>query len=639
MKTKSIATIILVLAAAAWTGCTQENPVVPGEQVPEEQHTTVQFTATLEGKGGEATKALSSDGTATWAVDEEIAVYYQKSDDTYDTATATVTSVTDGKATIKATLSDAKDGGSATLVYPASLHNGTGGIDKDQILGSQYGTISGDKGISKFYDAAIGDCTISVEGNNAFVNGKVEMHNQLCICKFILNYIYEQESSTITQIGDALSKVFYVTCGDAQYAITSAYADESSSSGGSIGGSVSTGGGTTTTRGFKRGDEIYVAMFPYVGTITCTLPNKTFSPTRQYTTTTKSAVTLKSGQFYTNMSLNLIAGTPQTSAGISTYITGTLTETLTIPDGQEITLANVSINTSSGPGINCQGSATINLVGTNSVTADEDGMPGIYSGPSGSTLTIRGDGSLTAVSTNDGAGIGSGIQLTSYDNCGNIIISGGTISATGAYGGAGIGCGYNAKCGNISISGGVVSAKGNMSASIGSSHGNASVCGDISISGGTVTASKSGSEGAGIGCGPLGRCGDITISGGTVISTGSSGAGIGCANTSSVCGRILINGGSVTAKGTGGAAGIGGGVNNDKFTSIEITSGITKVVATTATPDYAEVIGKGYNDNGSGTVTIDGVENPSAGTSLTHLYWNISTITNTNDTWTLTPKS
>ncbi len=64
--------MILVLAAAVWTGCTQENPVVT-----EEQHTTVQFTATLEGKGGEGTKALSSDGTATWAVDEEIALYYQ----------------------------------------------------------------------------------------------------------------------------------------------------------------------------------------------------------------------------------------------------------------------------------------------------------------------------------------------------------------------------------------------------------------------------------------------------------------------------------------------------------------------------------------------------------------------------------
>lgn len=61
---------------------------------------------------------------------------------------------------------------------------------------------------------------------------------------------------------------------------------------------------------------------------------------------------------------------------------------------------------------------------------------------SGKTLTISGSGSLTATGKgrDDGFG-GAGIGGSLNDNAGNVVITGGTITATGGYGAAGIGGG------------------------------------------------------------------------------------------------------------------------------------------------------------------------------------------------------
>lgn len=67
---------------------------------------------------------------------------------------------------------------------------------------------------------------------------------------------------------------------------------------------------------------------------------------------------------------------------------------------------------------------------------------------------------------------------------------------------------------------------GSSSASIGG--GNSGSCGNIIINGGTVTATAVSSSGVGIGCGYRGSGGTITINGGVVTTTAvSSGAGIG----------------------------------------------------------------------------------------------------------------
>ena len=191
---------------------------------------------------------------------------------------------------------------------------------------------------------------------------------------------------------------------------------------------------------------------------------------------------------------------------------------ITIADKATVTLDGVNINSTNSAGITCEGGATIILSGTNAVTGAQN-YPGIQAGSTGTTLTIQGDGSLTATGGSSGAGIGGGYQIA----CGNITISGGTVTATGKANGAGIGSGQNASCGNITISGGTVTATGGFAgAGIGSGYGSGAMCGDITITSGvtSVTATK-GSGSGGNAANSIGKgggtssCGTVTI-GGTV---------------------------------------------------------------------------------------------------------------------------
>ena len=205
-------------------------------------------------------------------------------------------------------------------------------------------------------------------------------------------------------------------------------------------------------------------------------------------------------------------------------LTGSTSGTVMVADGAKVTLSGVTIT----GGIVCNGSATITLDGTNSVTGSSY-KAGIQAGGSGTTLTINGDGSLTVTggsgyNTYQGsAGIGAsyGASSSSKSICGNITINGGTINATGGYGAAGIGAGgpYS-ECGNILITGGTVTATGGSNAAgIGTGCGNSSgikssKCGNITITCGTISATKSGSGAShSIGIGKYGTCGTVTIGG------------------------------------------------------------------------------------------------------------------------------
>ena len=151
-------------------------------------------------------------------------------------------------------------------------------------------------------------------------------------------------------------------------------------------------------------------------------------------------------------------------------LTGSIRHTVTIADGANITLNNATISGS----IVCKGSATITLVGTNSVSGATN-TAGIQIGGSGTTLTIRGDGSLTTNGGAQSAGIGLSRAWNPDDNVigGDIVIEGGNITANGGgQWGAGIGTGViygngsakTARIGNITIKGGTVKATGGTSA-------------------------------------------------------------------------------------------------------------------------------------------------------------------------------
>ena len=325
-------------------------------------------------------------------------------------------------------------------------------------------------------------------------------------------------------------------------------------------------------------------------------------------------------------------------------LTGTLGENvkISVEDGAKVTLKNVTINgvddkNYKWAGITCEGDAELILEGVNTVKEFYRDYPGIYIAPE-KTLTIDGNGTLNA-SSEYHAGIGGGYRLS----CGNIVINGGTINATGNT--AGIGGGYNddresvITCGDITINGGNVTAAvigGSSGSGIGSGYsygGNITItggtviatanryspgigasvsmngessCGDIIISGGNVTATG-GDNAAGIGTGNYAKSGNITISGGNVTATGGvNGPGIG-AGYSGECGDITISGGTVNAESTDVpeqsdcAAGIGTGLSG-KCGAILISGGTVTAVGV----DYGSAIGSEIsNKYESVTITAD----------------------------------
>ena len=229
----------------------------------------------------------------------------------------------------------------------------------------------------------------------------------------------------------------------------------------------------------------------------------------------------------------------------------------------------------------------------------------------GKNITISG-GTVTAAGGNYGAGIGGG----DYGSGEDITINGGTVTATGGFRGAGIGGGGDGGGGkNITINRGTVNATGgDEGAGIGGGHEGSGE--HITIKDGTVNAAG-GSRGSGIGGGAQGSGKNITIKGGTVNAAGGNGsAGIGGGSGGSGE-NITINGGAVGAKGGNQGAGIGGGVRSSGE-NITISGG----TVTAAGGYFAAGIGGGSGGSGS-NVTVSGAAQVTAvaGKSKTNHYY------------------
>lgn len=269
----------------------------------------------------------------------------------------------------------------------------------------------------------------------------------------------------------------------------------------------------------------------------------------------------QNGKYYTATieaypeTVDLTSLTEDYTARDGQVLTGELSgHQLQIDDRATVTLSGVTVTAPENENydaILCLGDATIVLAdettNTVSVSVANYGV-GIYF-PENKTLTIRGNGGLTATGGLASAGIGSW-----FKGCGNIIIEGGTIAAYGGLGAAGIGSGNKSNCGNIIIEGGTVTAQGGARAAGIGSGINAS-CGNISITGGSVNATG-GNYAAGIGTGEDGSCGDITIGGtdagtdaGTVTGTATGGenspSDIGPGKNGS-CGTVSVAGGTIS---------------------------------------------------------------------------------------------
>ena len=236
------------------------------------------------------------------------------------------------------------------------------------------------------------------------------------------------------------------------------------------------------------------------------------------------------------------------------------------------TLENRTITVNCGDGTNCQlvldnldfkggtcftldnGTATVELRGTNKMESTGGGCPGIR--PGGGTLTLTGSGSLTAIGGGwDGyLGCGPGIG----NGSGHLIIRGTTVTAqagtTDCAAGIGSSGGYdNFSTGDITIENATVTAVGRSnSAAIGTGnsvkyygYNGKSLCGNITIKNSTLNLTSGGGGAAHIGNGEnstgndsKNTCGNITIENCTITP---SDARIG--NNSSgnaTCGTVTV---------------------------------------------------------------------------------------------------
>ena len=609
-KIYSMIMVAALLAGVAMTGCKNNNDV---QEPAKEQTYKMSITAS---KGAENTnpangpkKVLGLDGstlTASWATTEEVTVYNE----------------TKGAA-LGGVLKPQSAGASTTLLGELS-----GTIEANDVLtlkflspsyASQDGTL---EYISANCDYATASVTVaSVDGGTIYTEGTANFTNQQAIVKFTLLKKSDNSSLSVSSLT--------INDGTNDYTVTPSSAT----------------------------NVLFVAI-PATNTMNLTYAAAPYSYSYE-----KTGAGLTAGQYYeisVKMSriVNLATVSENLTLENGDKAYGTLSGEyqISIADGATVTLDGISISYAAKkgnyPGLNCLGDATIVLGDgtTNTVVSGFDGegynnWPGIYV-PTGKTLTINGNtGILNARCGQDlygGSTAGIGCGFKSGSDCGNIIINGGVINASGGSQAAGIGGAYKRNCGNITINGGTVTAIGNSygsasgyGAGIGSggslSETAATItCGDITITGGTVTATGGGGA-AGIGTGAVDNdiaitCGKITISGGTVTATGGEdAAGIGTGqqfygSKVNQCGDIEITGGTVIATGTGDAAGIGTGDNNVSYTlrtkcgNITITSGVTCVTATKGSTGFNS-IGEGGHNSTCGTITIGGIVTGNISTS------------------------
>ena len=294
-----------------------------------------------------------------------------------------------------------------------------------------------------------------------------------------------------------------------------------------------------------------------------------------------------------------------------------------------LTLKDVKIDVSNTGRENHAGKAALSVQGEGNVEIELDGKNELKSGyyragleknTSAGTLTLKddnkeaGSGSLNAEGGALSAGIGGSYNGDSANNgTKNIIITGGTVTATGGDGGAGIGGGNGGVAENITITGSTVTATGGSALGFGGAgiggggegRNSDSNGKNITITGSTVTA-KGGNGSAGIGGGVAGIGEAITITGSTVTATGGIGAagiggGIGGSGKA-----ITITGGTANATGGEFGAGIGGGERCDGE-NITITGSTVTATGDKGGAGIGGGAGESNRGNGNGNnITITG---------------------------------
>lgn len=662
-----LAALMLVAACSV-----KEDPIF--EETPVQEGKIVTLTATLSPKGGSDTKALTDpgDGTlhSTWAVNEELLVRYTNSsnDDAYVKATVTAVDGS-GCATVSVPLTSPIEGNSTiNFFYPYSSSNGDVDAYFDQI-----GTLAD---VSANYDTVVGEGTLNVTGGTPTLPASVPMERQNCVWKLTFSDGSNDITSSITSLEinegggvpftitpSSLSEIYVALFPDGTKKAVTITATTASGVYSSTKAITLAPGKMYTTTGLvltkQNNVDLSTKSVNYTASNGDVLKGVLGS---SYRVIIPDGVTVTLSDATINYSG--YDGAAITCLGDATIIiaNGT-TNSVTVPGGQG---GGPSGSDGSYPGIRVGGSGKkLIITGAGNGELEVIGgyiaagigclnlsVAGTYFGESaGSNVcgviqidggvinaysgykTAKGDGCETGIGsvcggagdlcegiiinggTINAKGGTAGIGSSGGANCSFITINGGTITTYGGGDGAspGIGAGTYGNCGPITITGGTINSYGGVSsAGIGSGQGGH--CGNISISGGIIIAN--GDE-PGIGSGAEGSCGNITITGGDINSSSLNGAGTGPgigAGMLSTCGAISISGGTITAKGGAAAAGIGSASGgSSSYTSLTISTGITKVTATRGMGGTAyEPIGRGESDTTSPVATFTGVTKDTA---------------------------
>ena len=253
MKTTKLffmAALALTFAACSNDDNDFENPA---QQPAEAQG--IPFTATISMGGDKATtRALSENGsglTATWTVDEEVALIHNGIIDK-----VTVASVDGNDATISGTITTDADGAAVTVIFPYSAVDlDTKDVKADLLYAQSGGTLDD---VAAKYDVRKGTGTLKVSGT-ASLNDDVTLNNQFAIFKF----------TTKNSNGSATIDVnpLTITIGSQDYVITPASATS----------------------------ELYVAL-PAISSQEVTF-TATGSDSKTYTAS-KASVTFAAGKYY-----------------------------------------------------------------------------------------------------------------------------------------------------------------------------------------------------------------------------------------------------------------------------------------------------------------------------------------------------
>ena len=498
----------LAVVGAILMGCAGEDMANEAPQAKSGNKVIQTTTISLGGSAG--TRALDADGKKTFAVGDQIAIYYKNTSNELQLANSAALTAndisSDGKtATITVEMTDPKPESQLRYIYPAAMGRTDiepaeeieNTINYEKLSDDQDGTLAT---LASKFDLAVYDGNLTSNGG---LPGSATLKNQLAIAEFTFkDYSGTDITSLITKL-----------------TIIQMQGDNNNS--------------LTINRTAAAG-PIYVALYPTPGsnkeniTVTATANDDTkyekdfkftFAANNIYPIAVKtfkvvdvSTLTIPDGEKHvecTAQNGDMLTGT------IANYVL------IRIAENANVALKNLTIDYKApsgsnfyfyNPGITCKGNATIILEGTNKVKAFRDNFPGIRAATANDyTLTIKGDGSLEAIGQMGGAGIGG----CKEENCGNIVIESGSITATGGNNAAGIGSGYSNSCGNILISGGTVKATG-------------------------------GNNAAGIGTGDYGTCGSITITNGVKEVIAKKGINADCSigkgNGNSSCGKVTILG-------------------------------------------------------------------------------------------------